>query len=197
MIRIPEYLERRRRRDAGGRRADERAAGDAAAAGTTAPSRPGRLTVLIAPDSFKGSLTSIEVARALATGWRRARPDDDGPLAPLADGGEGTLVAIEAAGGWEWQDGATPTTRSGGRSSARWLRSARRRARGHGARRGVRPVACRAGRAGPARRDDASGPASVLRAVLDAGVRHVTLGLGGSATTDGGTACCAALGARP
>ena len=48
-------------------------------------------TILIAPDSFKGSLTSVEVARALADGWSRARPNDTILLCPLADGGEGTL----------------------------------------------------------------------------------------------------------
>ena len=58
-----------------------------------------RLTVVFAPDSFKGSLSSVEVARALAEGWARARPGDELLLAPLADGGEGTLAAIEAAGG--------------------------------------------------------------------------------------------------
>ncbi len=58
------------------------------------------LTVLVAPDSFKGSLTSVEVARALATGWQRARPDDDVLVAPLADGGEGTIFAVAYAGGW-------------------------------------------------------------------------------------------------
>ena len=62
------------------------------------------LTVLIAPDSFKGSLTSVAVARALADGWARARPADTVLLCPLADGGEGTLEAVAAAGGWEWQE---------------------------------------------------------------------------------------------
>jgi glycerate kinase len=56
--------------------------------------------VLIAPDSFKGSLTSVQVARAIADGWSRARPGDEIVLCPLADGGEGTLAAIDAAGGW-------------------------------------------------------------------------------------------------
>ena len=60
----------------------------------------GALTVVFAPDSFKGSLSSVEVAEALAHGWARARPSDRLLLAPLADGGEGTLVAIHAAGGW-------------------------------------------------------------------------------------------------
>src|SRR5439155_15660964 len=55
--------------------------------------------VLFAPDSFKGTLSSVAVARALAAGWARARPQDELLLSPLADGGEGTLDAIEAAGG--------------------------------------------------------------------------------------------------
>ena len=61
------------------------------------------MIVLFAPDSFKGSLTSVQVARALADGWHRARPDDELLLCPLADGGEGTLEAVAAAGGWEWR----------------------------------------------------------------------------------------------
>ena len=80
------------------------------------------LTVLVAPDSFKGSLTSIEVATALRDGWRRGRPGDEVLLAPLADGGEGTLVAIEAAGGWERR--TAPASDPIGRPvDASWLRS--------------------------------------------------------------------------
>ena len=79
-------------------------------------------TVLIAPDSFKGSLTSVEVAKALADGWARARPQDDIVLSPLADGGEGTLEAVAAAGGWEWR--TTPARDPLGREiPARWLHS--------------------------------------------------------------------------
>ena len=83
---------------------------------------PRPIVVLIAPDSFKGSLTSVEVARALAAGWARARPRDEILLAPLADGGEGTTVAIEAAGGWDWRvaDATDPIGRA---ISARWLQS--------------------------------------------------------------------------
>ena len=83
---------------------------------------PSPLTVLIAPDSFKGSLTSIQVAQALADGWSRARPEDTVLLCPLADGGEGTLEAVAAAGGWDWlETGAyDPLGRS---ITARWLRS--------------------------------------------------------------------------
>jgi glycerate 2-kinase len=154
------------------------------------PSRP--LTVLIAPDSFKGSLTSVEVARALASGWARARPDDRLVLAPLADGGEGTLVAIEAAGGWTWQD-AEAHDPLGRPVTARWLRST-------DGTRAVVELAAASGlsRLSPAERDPAGastyGTGEVLRAVLDAGVRRIDLGVGGSATTDGGLGILAALG---
>src|SRR6185503_5384179 len=80
------------------------------------------MRVVIAPDSFKGSLTSVEVAIALADGWHGARPTDEVLLAPLADGGEGTLVAIEAAGGWQWRTAAA-TDPIGRPVTARWLQS--------------------------------------------------------------------------
>lgn len=52
--------------------------------------------ILIAPDSFKGSATSAQVAKALADGWRIMRPQDEILIAPFADGGEGTLDCIES-----------------------------------------------------------------------------------------------------
>ena len=154
-------------------------------------SRP--LTVLVAPDSFKGSLSSVEVARALATGWARARPGDTVLLAPLADGGEGTLAAIEAAGGWEPME-ALVHDPLGRPVTARWLRSAD----------GTRAVVEMARTSGlslvPAEARDAvaattRGTGELVRAVLDAGIRRLTLGIGGSATTDGGLGCLVALGA--
>jgi glycerate kinase len=54
--------------------------------------------VLIASDKFKGSLTAIEVAAAVAEGVRRARPDATVTSVPVADGGDGTLAAAAAAG---------------------------------------------------------------------------------------------------
>lgn len=47
--------------------------------------------ILFAPDSFKGSATSAQVAKALADGWKMLRPQDEIVIAPFADGGEGTL----------------------------------------------------------------------------------------------------------
>ncbi|HEX5825778.1 MAG TPA: glycerate kinase [Candidatus Limnocylindrales bacterium] len=153
-----------------------------------------RLTVLFAPDSFKGSLTSVEVARALAAGWSRGRPRDDILLAPLADGGEGTLVAIEAAGGWDWRE--SPTTDPLGRSiPARWLRST-------DGRRAVVELAAASGlsRLLPHELDplgaSTRGTGELVRAALDDGVRDITLGIGGSATNDGGSGILEALGAR-
>jgi glycerate 2-kinase len=152
----------------------------------------GALTVLIAPDSFKGSLTSVQVARALATGWARARPHDRLVLAPLADGGEGTLVAIRAAGGWTWQEAAAHDP-LGRPLIARWLRST-------DGTRAVVELAAASGlsRLAPSERDPTAastyGTGELLRAVLDAGVRRIDLGVGGSATTDGGLGILAALG---
>ncbi|HXG25539.1 MAG TPA: glycerate kinase [Candidatus Binatia bacterium] len=151
------------------------------------------MRVLIAPDSFKGSLTSVEVATALASGWLEARPSDEVLLAPLADGGEGTLVAIEAAGGWSWRE-----TRVTGPDfwpvTARWLVSP-------DGRRAVIEMAAASGLSlvapGERRttRFTTMGTGELIRAAFDAGVRDITLGIGGSATTDGAAGILAALGA--
>ena len=54
--------------------------------------------VLVAPDKFKGTLPAADVARAVAAGLRRARPDVDVECLPVADGGDGTLDAAVSAG---------------------------------------------------------------------------------------------------
>jgi glycerate 2-kinase len=156
---------------------------------------PGRrpLTVVVAPDSFKGSLTSVQVAEALRAGWLRARPLDEVLVAPLADGGEGTLVAIAAAGGWDWCEAAAHDP-LGRPVRARWLRS-------QDGSRGIVELAEASGlsRLRANERDPMAastlGTGEVIRAALDAGVRRITLGIGGSATTDGGAGILRALGA--
>ncbi|MDQ3937819.1 MAG: glycerate kinase, partial [Chloroflexota bacterium] len=151
------------------------------------------MRVLIAPDSFKGSLDPLAVARALADGWRRARPTDDIRLIPLADGGEGTLEAIKAAGG-AWLELLVHSRDPLGRPlAARFLRDGER---------GVVEMAAASGlsRLAPAERDALSastfGTGLVLAAAIGLGVRHVVIGLGGSATTDGGAGLLVALGVR-
>ncbi|MDQ3870937.1 MAG: glycerate kinase [Chloroflexota bacterium] len=154
--------------------------------------RPRPLAVLAAPDSFKGSLSSLAVAEALAHGWRRARPADEVRLAPLADGGEGTLEAVAAAGDWMFLP-ALARDPLGRPLSARFLR--------HGDR-GLVELAEASGlsRLAPGERDPLAastfGTGLLLAAAIGLGVRSLVLGLGGSATTDGGSGLLAALGAR-
>ena len=142
------------------------------------------LTVLFAPDSFKGSLTSVEVARALADGWARARPDDELLLSPLADGGEGTLEAAAAAGGWTWREAQAHDPLGRG-VTARWLQS-------DDGRRAIVEMAAASGLSlvAPDERDPVGatsfGTGEVIRAAIDAGVDSLVIGIGGSATTDGG-----------
>jgi glycerate kinase len=167
--------------------------GDVVGGGGEVVSGDGARTILIAPDSFKGSLTSVQVAQAIAEGWQTARPDDSVVLCPLADGGEGTLEAIFAAGGWAWQT-ASVRDPLGREIQARWLRSSD----------GMRAAIEMAEASGISRltlteRDAVEatslGTGDVLRAALDAGVTDITLGIGGSATTDGGAGLLTALGA--
>jgi glycerate 2-kinase len=150
------------------------------------------VTVLFAPDSFKGSLTSVEVAEALAEGWARARPDDELLLSPLADGGEGTLAAAAAAGGWAWL-GATAHDPIGRPITAKWLRSV-------DGRRAIVELAAASGlsRLGRDELDPLGastfGTGEVIRAALDAGVESIAVGIGGSATNDGGRGMLEAIG---
>jgi glycerate kinase len=156
---------------------------------------PRPLTVLLAPDSFKGSLSAVQIASALATGWSRARPDDRIEVAPLADGGEGTLDAIAASGGWTWRVAAVlgPMYEP---AEASWLLAS------DGASAYVELAQASGLTLVPAADRDTRfattfGTGEVIRAALDAGVRRITLGIGGSATTDGGCGMLEALGAIP
>jgi glycerate kinase len=151
------------------------------------------LRVLIAPDSFKGSLDPTAVATALADGWRRARPLDAINLLPLADGGEGTLTALQAASS-DWLElpahARDPLDRP---VRARFLR------RGET---GVVELASASGLSclAPDERDALAastfGTGQVMAAAIGLGVRDLVLGLGGSATSDGGFGLLTALGAR-
>jgi len=147
----------------------------------------------VAPDSFKGSLDPTAVARALGDGWRRARPADEIRLIPLADGGEGTLEAIKAASS-DWLELPAHARDPLGRPiRATFLR------RGTD---GVVELASASGlsRVATDERDPLAastfGTGLVLATAIGLGVRNVVLGLGGSATTDGGAGVLSALGVR-
>jgi glycerate kinase len=157
------------------------------------------LTVVIAPDSFGGALDSVGVTDAIAAGWTRARPNDEVVRAPMADGGEGTLAALAVSLGDGAERRSVATVDPLGRPiEADWLLVDE----GHGA---FVEMAAASGlaRLAPGERNPESaraastrGTGDLLRAALDAGVARITLGLGGSATTDGGSGLLAALGAR-
>ncbi|CAN5572865.1 glycerate kinase [soil metagenome] len=152
----------------------------------------GPLSVLVAPDSFKGSLSSVQVARALTEGWGSARRTDELTSTPLADGGEGTLEALIAAGGWLPLPAAArdPLDRP---VAARFLRDGERAVIEMAEASGLSRVA-------PAERDAMAastfGTGLILAAAIGLGVRDIVIGLGGSATTDGGSGLLRALGAR-
>ena len=151
------------------------------------------MRVLVAPDSFKGSLSPLDVADALRDGWQRARPLDSFRLIPLADGGEGTLEAIKATD-TDWIElPAHARDALGNTLRASFLR------RGDEA---VVELASASGlsRIAPEERNALAastfGTGLVVAAAIGLGVRHIVLGLGGSATTDGGSGLLTALGAR-
>jgi glycerate kinase len=149
--------------------------------------------VVIAPDSFKGTLGAAPAADALAAGWRAARPDDEVLTLPLADGGEGTLDALGhdlPAACWR----SEPVTGPDGRPvDAAWLLLPDGTAVVEMARAAGLPLLEQPDPLGATTR----GLGELLAAVVaDHGVQRVMLTLGGSATTDGGTGALAALGAR-
>ncbi len=150
------------------------------------------LHVLVAPDSFKGSLSSVDVAQALADGWRKARPNDEVTLGPLADGGEGTLEAVAAAGGWNSLP-AHAEDPLGRPINGSFLRQGDR---------AVVELATASGlsRVTEAERDPLAastfGTGLIVAAAITLGCREIVLGLGGSATTDGGSGLLRALGVR-
>lgn len=151
------------------------------------------LTVLVAPDSFKGTAAARDVATAIADGWRSVRPDDEVRMLPLADGGEGTLDAIEAAvPGSERRDAGLVTGPDGRPVRAHWLHLPTGEAVVELAVSSGLPLMAALDPLGATTR----GLGEVIAAALDAGATSVVVALGGSASTDGGAGALAALGAR-
>jgi len=147
--------------------------------------------VVVAPDKFKGSLTAVEAATGIAAGIRRARPDAILRSLPIADGGEGTIDAAVAAGFTRVPARVTgPTGRPVDSAFA---------VRGDTA---VVELAAACGLAllpdGPAPLTaDTTGVGELVALALESGCTRIVLGLGGSASTDGGSGMARALGVRP
>ena len=150
------------------------------------------LKVLIIPDKFKGTLTAAAAAEAIARGWRKARARDSLDLLPMSDGGDGfgevtsallkariqRVRAVDAAhhpclAGWWWE----PRTRTAIIESAAVI--------------GLAML--------PPKRFhpfqlDTLGLGAVVRAAMKRGARRCLMGIGGSATNDGGFGLARALG---
>ncbi|WP_209561294.1 glycerate kinase [Frigoribacterium sp. PvP032] len=150
------------------------------------------LAVVVAPDSFKGSASAATVAAAVAEGWRSVRPGDHVAELPLADGGEGTLDAVEAALPDCTRHRLEVPGPDGRPVTASWLMLPDGTA--------VAELASASGlglMATPAPYDaHTRGLGRVLADALDAGARRLVVGLGGSASTDGGAGVLTELGAR-
>lgn len=152
------------------------------------------MKIVIAPDSFKESMDALSVAEAIRDGFAQVWPDAEYVLKPMADGGEGTVEAVIASTGaqrrhdivqgpggdpvraaWAWEPASGTATIEIAEAS------------------GLMRV--------PADRRDVAmasshGTGQLIAAALDAGARRVVIGLGGSATNDGGVGLLCALGAR-
>lgn len=149
--------------------------------------------IVIAPDSFKGSLDAASAAAAIAAGWRAARPDDELITMPQADGGEGTLEAVASASPGARYVDVGPVTGPDGRSvHGRWLMLPDGTA--------VVELAQPSGLSLMDRLDPLGattrGLGQVILDALDSGASALVIGLGGSASTDGAAGALSALGLR-
>ena len=152
------------------------------------------MKIVIAPQGFKAGISGLEAAQAIARGVLAAVPEAETVLAPVADGGDGTLNAlVDATGGKVFT--STVTGPLGQPLDARWGVMGD----GHTA---VIEMALASGLAlVPQRRRNprvttTAGTGELLKEALDRGFTRIIVGLGGSATNDGGAGMAASLGAR-
>ncbi len=151
------------------------------------------MRVVLAPDSFKESMSAADAAAAMARGVRAVYPDAECVEVPMADGGEGTTEALMDALNGQWRTVAS-TDALGRPLQAGYGLTADGLA--------VIEVAAAVGIGliEPGRRDilhsSSRGVADLLRDALDRGATRAIIGLGGTATSDGGAGMLAGLGAR-
>ena len=151
------------------------------------------MKIVIVLDSFKESLTAAAACDAVARGFRAVLPQAAYHCVPMADGGEGTTAALVAARGGEWREvlvqgplGRPVTARYGRLPDGSAVMEMAEAA-------GLHLLA-------PAERNprltSTFGVGEMLRHALAGGSRHIILGIGGSATNDGGAGMLQALGVR-
>lgn len=152
------------------------------------------MRILIAPNAFKGSISAYDAAKAIEEGIRRVMPDADCILLPIADGGDGTAEVLVHGTGGRFinakvlnplgrsiattfallSDGSTAMIEMANASGLRLITAAERN-----------PLIT-----------TTYGTGQLMRAALNIGARKIIIGLGGSATVDGGAGMAQALGAR-
>jgi len=150
------------------------------------------MRVLVAPDKFRGTLTARQAAEAIESGWRRERPEDLLDLAPLADGGEGTLDALVPPEAGRRIRRSVTGPLGGAVEAEAGIRNGM----------GVVEMARASGLEllaadhRDAVRATSRGTGELMAAVLAEGVSTLLVCLGGSATNDGGVGMATALGGR-
>ncbi len=164
------------------------------------------MKILVAPDKFKGSLTALEAAQAMERGARKAVTDARVVLVPLADGGEGTIDAMANIPGSRIMN-ITVTSPLGNAVKSRFgiigpsvISQMGLSPKGTGAFSGIIEMALASGLAlvPPGSRNPmvttTYGTGELIRAALNEGCKKIIIGIGGSATTDGGMGMAQALG---
>ena len=152
------------------------------------------MKIVIAPDKYKGNMTSPELCRIIRNAFLSEMPDAEITCIPLADGGDGTADALTAANHGETRQitvtgplGKPVAARFGvfdsGRSAVMEMASAS-------------GLALLKSEERDPLRADTFGTGELIRAALDNGAKSIVIGIGGSATTDGGTGMAQALGYR-
>ena len=152
------------------------------------------MRVVIAPDSFKGSVSALGVAQAMERGVRAVFPDAEVRQVPIADGGEGTVEALVTATRGRLEE-RTVRGPFGEPVRARWG------VLGDGQTAVIEMAAASGLPLVPKDRRDPRvtstyGTGELVRAALEAGLTKLVIGIGGSATNDGGTGLARALGVR-
>ena len=152
------------------------------------------MKIVIAPDSYKESLSAAEVAQAIEKGFREIFPDAQYVSVPVADGGEGTVEAMIAATQGTEQH-AVVTGPLGEKVKACWGIS------GDGATAIIEMAAASGLALVPAAKRNplittSRGTGELILDALDKGARNIIIGIGGSATNDGGAGMMQALGAK-
>ncbi len=150
------------------------------------------MRVLIAPDKFKGTLTAREAADAIARGWRKARPKDDLTLLPISDGGDGFGLVLGDLLQARAQKIRTVNAAHERCHAAWWWQSKSRTAIIESANI-IGLAMLPAGKFHPFELDT-FGVGAAIQAAQKKGARRIIIGIGGSATNDGGFGLARALG---